>query len=239
MTPPPAARARATNVRIHVPEAELGDAPARWSGTPATAVPDGRDVVGGDLVAELEQHRARSTRSSGGRPRGTGLMFGPLDDLDRGRLRRRQRAGRGRRVGGGAARPGSARLGRRAGRARIGDHAGERGRRGGQRRAQIDLVVLHAAPAREVAVEGAQAAGARWRARGRCPRRRRRSARRSLAPAARRSASSPSRAIISRMRLAAREDHEGDVGARRAARAGRSADRRACPPTSSWCTSRP
>ena len=45
--------------------------------------------------------------------------------------------------------------------ARIGDHAGEGGGGRGQRRAEIDLIVLHPAPSGEVAIEGAQAPPAR------------------------------------------------------------------------------
>ena len=100
-------------------------------------------------------------RSSTGAPRGTGLMFGPFRTstaaASAGADGRDQPGHRGEQ------RRGPLPLGRGAGLARVGDPAGERGGGGGQGRAEVDRVVLGAAPAREVAVERAQAAAARGR----------------------------------------------------------------------------
>ena len=94
-----------------------------------------------------------SSDSATGSPSGTGLMFGPRTTSPwpsgaheaghRGReLRGQRHAGLG------------------AERARIGDDAGQRRGRRHHRRAEIDLVALHAAAPGEVAVERAQALGA-------------------------------------------------------------------------------
>ena len=90
----PAARARATNSASTFRKHELRD--GRHVGAEhEDRGAGGRDVVGRDLVAELDQHRRSSVSSTGRARRGTALDVGPLHD---GRvLRRRGPAGRGRR----------------------------------------------------------------------------------------------------------------------------------------------
>ena len=188
------------------------------------------------LSPSLMQHRRAQALLGRARPRGTGLMFGPLttstpaaSDADSGGTSPATEASeRGRPVP----------LGRRAGLARVGDHAGERGDGGGQRRAEVDLVVLRAAPAREVAVEGAQALARPRPARGRCPRRRRRWARRRWRPprAGRRAAP---RAPSSRGCGGCPGRPRRRPTARTCWPSQHAGRPPTCPPTRSWCRSRP
>ena len=104
--------------------------------------------------------RTRSSRSSGsGFCSGGGLML-VLGDVDRRRLlgvSGPRECVSGRPPGRTAGRAGVGEL------ARVGDHAGEHGRRRDRGRAEVDLVVGGPAPAREVAVERAKRGGARRR----------------------------------------------------------------------------
>ena len=192
-----------------------------------------RDVVGRDLVAELEQHRRLQRLGAPARPSGTGLMFGPCAPTLAARPSRRRRSRPPRpRTSPGSVTPGAA-----PERARIGDDAGQRRGRRHHRRAEIDLVALHAAAPGEVAVERAQALGAggrhvadaRARAAGRLGHRGAGGEQVGEQPLARHRLEDA---------VAAREDHERDR--RMHLPAAHDADhRRTCRATSRWCRSRP
>ncbi len=232
--PTPAALARATNVGVDVPEAELRDGghvgaehEHRGAGR--------RDVVGRDLVAELDQdRRAQASRARLARA-GTVLDVRALDHAGaRGVGRRRRRTRPAIDAASDAGQRGSAGAPRVA---RIGDDAGQRGdgRRDG--RAQVDRVLRRAAPPREVPVERAQAlraggghvADARAGAAGR------------LGDIGARGQQVGEQALARHHledAVAAREDDEGHRR-RHLLAAQRVASPPTCPPTSCSCTSRP
>src|SRR4030095_16227952 len=107
----------------------------------SAAVPEGEMSSVDTLSPSFRSTVARSDASTG-RPRGTGLMLGPFSPS----------VADASAVEAGGGRPHAA-----AGRGGIVDHAGQCGVRRSQRRAEIDLIILDAAAAGEVAVERAQA----------------------------------------------------------------------------------
>ena len=123
----------------------------------SAAVPEGEISSVETLSPSLMSTAARSVASTG-RPAGTSLMLGPLTTVTASASPR----ARGQEAGiGGGERGWIMARGAAPRPARIGDHAGEGGGGRGQRRAEIDLIVLHPAPSGEVAIEGAQAPPAR------------------------------------------------------------------------------
>src|SRR3990172_5274640 len=156
--PRPAALARATNCGSAWWKQNSAIA-GMFEGNTSTAAPAGEMSSVETLSPSLISTGASSVSATGS-PSGTGLMFGP---------RVTSPWASGGAVGGdepgrrGGEVPRQVGLGRGAHLARVGDAPGERRGRGGHRGAEVDLVVLHAAPSREVAVEGAQALRPRGR----------------------------------------------------------------------------
>ncbi len=159
MTPPPAARARATKSgsTLRKQNSEMAGTLER---NISTAVPEGEMSSVETLSPSLMSTGARQALL-GRKAARHRLDVRALQHLDAGRLGWRQRRDQPGLRGQERGRP--VPLGRRARLARVADAPAERRDGGGQRRAQVDRVVLRAAPAREVAVEGAQAAAARGR----------------------------------------------------------------------------
>ena len=123
--------------------------------------PGGHDVVGRDVVAHLE-HKLRRKRVGKGLAAREGADVRPAQDLHRVRLRRRRGRQHGAVVDAEAVRQRDG--GHLPECLRVGDDACERGGDRRLRRDEVDLCVLRAAAAEEVAVERAQAhAAGIWR----------------------------------------------------------------------------
>src|SRR5262249_4512905 len=159
--PVPAARARATksaSVFLNVTSAMAGT----LEGKTRAAVPDGEMSSVDTLSPSLISTGARSVASTG-RPRGTSLMLGPRTTVtaaaslsgDGGSSPALEAVGVAGGGGGGGGPRGGGGGGSPRGRAR------DAARRRGQRRAEVDLVVLDAAPPREVTIERAEAPASR------------------------------------------------------------------------------
>ena len=123
--------------------------------------PGGHDVVGRDVVAHLE-HKLRRERVGKGLAAREGADVRPAQDLHRVRLRRRRGRQHGAVIDAEAVRQRDG--GHLPECLRVGDDACERGGDRRLRRDEVDLRVLRAAAAEEVAVERAQAhAAGIWR----------------------------------------------------------------------------